>query len=174
MAAARASAGGDHLAPDDSASQVSWSVVVDEQRNVGPAQEVPMQFPEPKAPPPGFRHQGDRLLAMQLKDKITPRVVYQAQVEVHPSHLLMQPTFSLTLLKPLLKVLLLQLLKQHVICWEALRSRQLAWQSRKLRQRGVVIVQSGGDRCLALMLRISSSQPLSGSWVLAKMNDQCL
>ena len=59
MAAARASAGGDHLAPDDSASQVSWSVVVDEQRNVEPVQEVPMQFPEPKAPPPGFRHQGE-------------------------------------------------------------------------------------------------------------------
>ena len=59
MAAARASVGGDHLAPEDSASQVSWSVVVDEQRNVEPVQEVPMQFPEPKAPPPGFRHQGE-------------------------------------------------------------------------------------------------------------------
>jgi len=111
---------------------------------------------------------------MQPKDRINPRVVCQAQAEVHPSHLLMRLSFSLTLLKPLLKVLLLQLLRQHVICLEALRSRQLAWQSRKLRQRGVVIVQLGGDRCLALMLRISSSQRSSGSWVLAKMNDQCL
>jgi len=111
---------------------------------------------------------------MQPKDRINPRVVCQAQAEAHPSHLLMRLTFSLTLLKPLLKVLLLQLLKQHVICLEALRSRQFAWQSRKLRQRGVVIVQSGGDRCLALMLRISSSQLSSDSWVLVKTNDQCL
>ena len=72
MAAARASAGGDHLAPDDSASQVSWSVVVDEQRNVEPAQLVPMQFPEPKAPPPGFRHQGE------------PAPGYTAQGQDHP------------------------------------------------------------------------------------------
>ena len=78
---------------------------------------------------PGSDTKVSRLLAMQPKDRINPRVVCQAQAEVHPSHLLMRLSFSLTLLKPLLKVLLLQLLRQHVICLEALRSRQLAWQS---------------------------------------------
>eukprot|EP00435_Cladocopium_sp_Y103_P066859 s1306_g29.t1 len=55
MASARFS---ESVQPDDSASAVgSWSVIQGDLQ--GPAQsapaEVPMQYPEPKAPPPGFR-----------------------------------------------------------------------------------------------------------------------
>eukprot|EP00435_Cladocopium_sp_Y103_P068743 s1247_g32.t1 len=59
MASARASEG---VRPEDSASAVSWSHVswnndVGAQPNyvAPPVQEVPMQNPAPKAPPPGFR-----------------------------------------------------------------------------------------------------------------------